>query len=71
VVHVGTAACGRGRRGLEGGPLCRATQALVMVGGVLHPQQAAAYMRGRSMTTAPDLGLVGLDLGSLFFIIEN
>jgi hypothetical protein len=62
MVHVGTAACGRGRRGLEGGPLYRTTQALV--GSVLHPRQAAAYTRVRSTMTAPDLGLVGLDLGS-------
>jgi hypothetical protein len=61
---VGTAARGRGRRDLKGGPLRRATRASVMAGGVLHPRQAAAYTRGRSMMAAPDLGLAGLDLGS-------
>jgi hypothetical protein len=63
-VLVGTVAHGCGRRDLEGGPLRHATWALVMVGSVLHPWQAAAYMRGRSTTAAPDLGLMSLDLCS-------
>jgi hypothetical protein len=63
-VLVGMVAHRRGRRDLEGGPLQRATRASAMVGDVLHPRQAAAYVRGRSTTAAPDLGLTDLDLGS-------
>jgi hypothetical protein len=71
-VLVGMAARGCGRHDLEGCPLWHATRASMMAGGVLHPRQAVAYTRGNLMTTAPDLGLTGLDLGSrIFFIIEN
>jgi hypothetical protein len=61
---------GCGRRDLKGAPLARGS-GLTMVGGVLHPRQAATYTRGRSMTTASDLGLVDLDLGSRFFLLLN
>jgi hypothetical protein len=69
VMLVCTAARRRGRRDLKEAPLRHTTRASVMAGGVLHPQQAAAYTRGRSTTTAPDLGLMDLDLGSLIFLI--
>jgi hypothetical protein len=66
-VPVSIVARGCGRRDLEGGPLWRTTWASAMVGDILHPRQAVAYMRGRSMMVVPDLGLVDFDLGSQFF----
>jgi hypothetical protein len=63
-VLVGTAARGRARHDLEGGP-----PPMRNTGDVLHPWQAAAYTRDRSTTVTSDLGLTSLDLGSQIFLL--
>jgi hypothetical protein len=64
---------GCGRRDLKGASLARGS-GMTMVGGVLHPRQAATYTRGRSMTTDNCLGSGSRGFSSgltIFFIIEN